>query len=358
MSENSFLFPFNHFNDFYFKASPNTFVVEEIPLYPFSNSGEHIVLKIRKKELTTWELIESLSNFLGVPKKEIGYAGLKDKHALTIQYISIPKKAEKKLHDFSHPKIKILEQTYHKNKIRIGHLKGNRFWLRFKKVLETQKSKIESLLNWIEQNGMPNYFGIQRFGITQNNYLEGKAIVEGKLKIRDRKKREFLIGAYQSYLFNEWLKERVKLSRLIEDLSIKELTTILPYNKELMKKLKKQEHFFKLLPGELYCHYPFGKIFYEELEIASKRFLERDIVPTGLLPGKRVKRTINEAQKLEAKFDNEKINEDGSRRFAWIFPKILQKKYIPQKAWYELEFVLPKGSYATILVDFLQGKKS
>ena len=354
MSEFKYIWPLRHSNDFVFNPSSRDFLVEEIPLYEFSGEGEHLVLKVRKKNLTTWEMIDILSSHLGLPKKEIGYAGLKDKHAVTFQYISMPKRVEDKLENFEHASIKIISKTYHNNKIRVGHLKGNRFWMRFKKVLDTQKSKIESVLDWIESNGMANYFGTQRFGITQKNYLEGKAIVDGKLKMRDRKKREFLISAYQSYLFNNWLALRVELSNLLESFSEDEVESILKLPKGSLKGVKSQKNYFKLLKGDLYMHYPYGRVFYEELEVASKRFLEKDISPTGLIPGKKVKKAIDIAHLLEKEYDYN-IKESGSRRYAWIFPEIISRKYQPQNAWYELEFYLPKGSYATVLVDFLKG---
>ena len=78
--------------EFYFKQSVRDFVVDEIPLYDFTKDGEHLILKIRKKNLATWDLINLLAKHLDIHKKEIGYAGLKDKNALTIQYISILKK--------------------------------------------------------------------------------------------------------------------------------------------------------------------------------------------------------------------------------------------------------------------------
>ncbi len=354
MSEFKYIWPLQHRNNFLFTATAREFSVEEVPLYPFSGEGEHIVLKIRKKELTTWEMVTLLSNHLGVPKREIGYAGLKDKHAITLQYISIPRKYESRIKEFKHRNIKILQEYIHNRKIRVGHLKGNRFWIRLKRVQSLQRDMIESVLAWIEEYGMPNYFGVQRFGNSGNNYLEGKAIVDGELKVRDKKRREFLISAYQSYLFNQWLVKRIEISTLLESFQTSEVEKIAALPKGSLQKCSKQKHFFKLLEGDLFMHYPFGKIFYEELEIAQERFLKRDIAPTGLITGKRVKRSIDEAYQLEKDYDII-MNAIGSRRYAWIFPEIYEKRYIPESAWYELSFYLPKGAYATVLVDFLKG---
>lgn len=354
MSKFKYIFPLRHSNDFLFTPSSRDFSVEEVPLYEFIGEGEHLVLKVRKKELTTWEMIDIFSNFLGIAKKEIGYAGLKDKHAITTQYISMPKRVENKLQNFEHKNIKILNTTLHNNKIRVGHLKGNKFWLRFKKVLGTQKDIIESVLKWIEQNGMPNYFGVQRFGNNGTNYLEGKALIEGKIRIRDKKKREFLISSYQSFLFNQWLVKRINLSTLLENFKVSEVEKLLNLPNNSLEGVNKQKNWFKLLDGDLYMHYPYGKIFYEDLEVASKRFLEKDISPTGLIAGKKVKLAQNLAKVIEIEY-NKELKVSGSRRYAWIFPEINTKKYIPENAWFEVEFFLPKGSYATVLVNFLKG---
>jgi len=351
----NWLMPLAHRNEFIFNASPRDFTVEEIPLYDFSGEGEHLVLKIRKKELTTWEMIDILSGHLGIRRRDIGYAGLKDKHAMTIQYLSIMAIHESKLEAFSHPQIKILDRIRHNNKIRIGHLKGNRFHLRFKKVLGIQKEMLDSVLAWIKMHGVPNYFGHQRFGMHGDNWQEGQKILSGALKMRDRKQREFLISAYQSYLFNNWLSKRIELCRLLEEFSEKETEGVLGLPEGTLAESKKQKAFFKILEGDLLMHYPYGRIFYaEELPKEVERFGERDLSVTGLIPGKKVKRAVGAAEMIEKQYDEE-IRENGSRRYAWIFPAEIKGKYIPEKAHYELGFFLPKGCYATNVVDLLRG---
>ena len=351
----NWLMPLAHKNQFIFNPSPRDFTVEEIPLYAFSGEGEHLVLKVRKKELTTWEMLDILSTHLGIKRRDIGYAGLKDKHAMTIQYLSLMAIHEHKLEDFSHPQIKILDRVRHNNKIRIGHLKGNRFHLRFKKVLGIQKEMLDSVLVWIKKNGVPNYFGYQRFGIHGDNWEEGRKILSGELKMRDRKSREFLISAYQSYLFNNWLSKRIEMCKLLEEFSESETEGILKLPSGTVKESKKQKAFFKILEGDLLMHYPYGRVFYAEDPLTeSQRFDERDIAPTGLIPGKKIKLAEGSAREIEQAYDVE-IREHGARRYAWIFPNDIQSKYIPEKAHYELGFFLPKGCYATNVVELLRG---
>ena len=351
------LYPINSKNEFVFNPSPRDFTVEEIPLYEFSGEGEHLILKVRKKELTTWEMLDIISGYVGIRRREIGYAGLKDKHAMTIQSISIPLKYRDKLENFSHEKIKILNMTQHNNKIRIGHLKGNRFRIRLKKVLGVQKDKLDSMLDWIESNGVPNYFGEQRFGTDGNNWIDGKKLIDGSLKIRDRKSREFLISSYQSYLFNRWLSKRVEISLLLENFSERETEKHLGFDTGRLKGTKTQEMFFKILDGDLMMHYPYGRVFYvEDLQSEADRFATKDIAPTGLLAGKKVKRAEAFARTIESEYDEE-INENGSRRYAWVQVEDIEKRYIEEKAHYELSFRLPKGSYATNVLDVLRGGK-
>ena len=180
--------------DFYFRQNSDDFVVKEVPLYEFSGEGEHIVFNMRKKNLTTWEALESLSSHTGIKVREFGYAGLKDKEALTYQSISVHKKYEEKLENFSHNQIKLLEKTYHKNKIKRGHLKGNEFFIRLKKVGKVEAIKIENALKIIQEKGIPNYFGYQRFGKDMDNHLQGKLILENKLKIQNTHLKNFLMN--------------------------------------------------------------------------------------------------------------------------------------------------------------------
>ncbi|MRI57938.1 MAG: tRNA pseudouridine(13) synthase TruD [Epsilonproteobacteria bacterium] len=344
--------------DFYFKHSPETFVVEEVPLYPFSGEGEHLILKVRKKGMTTWEMLQALSEQIGVKVKDIGYAGLKDKNALTYQYISINKKYEEPLERFFHTNIKIIETTRHKNKIRLGHLKGNRFFVRLKKVSPLSAKKIDEVLKIIAQEGLPNYFGYQRFGLDEKNYLIGQAIVEGKRKERSKKLRRFYINAYQSHLFNLWLSKRIEHSKLLKSFDPKELKDIFDLPTDLLKELKEQPRFFKIYPGDIMMHYPFGKIFFaDDVPQEARRFLAKSVAPTGLLPGRRVKRSDGLSREIEKDFDDERIDEFGDRRYAWVFVEDLKGRYKEKEAWYELNFFLPKGSYATVLLEEIAHKK-
>lgn len=239
----------------YFAHSARDFVVQEIPLYAFSGSGEHRILKVRKKNLTTFELLSIIAKAFNLPPKSIGYAGLKDKHATTTQYLSLPAKSSQNFHAIfeclaKEYEIKLLDSTLHSNKLRLGHLKGNRFFVRTKKLNPTNATKLESTFAHIAHNGFPNFFGFQRFGINGDNYLLGLSLSQRKnaqispylsllaqlhpslanpqnplfyTKRYSRAMQEFFISSYQSFLFNGWLQARIQLSAWAREFSPKEL---------------------------------------------------------------------------------------------------------------------------------------
>ncbi|RAX57606.1 tRNA pseudouridine(13) synthase TruD [Helicobacter monodelphidis] len=341
---------------FYFNPCPRDFIVNEIPLYEASQSGEHLYILIRKKNLSTFELIKILSNTLGVKSFEIGYAGLKDKNALTTQAITLPKKILPLLEKFEHPQIKLLSIQYHHNKIRIGHLKGNRFCMRLKKILPGEANRLESVLQKLKHSGIPNYFGYQRFGKNQDNYILAKKILQGEAKMRDKKKREFLFSALQSHLFNQWLNKRIQLSLLLQEFKPKDIAHLYPQIH--LESLYKQPHFFKILQGDILTHYPFGQ-FFEAVDLMqeSLRFLKQDITPTGLICGKKTKYSTQEAAFFEEQFLEPLLQEEGTRRQAWVFLSDIEFIYFPQEAQGELHFSLPKGAYATTFLEQLSNQQ-
>ncbi len=341
--------------EFYFNQNPKDFVVTEVPLYEFSGEGEHLVLKVAKRGLSTHELLNTLSSSAHIPIKEIGYAGLKDKQAYTIQHISLPKKYEKSLEYLSDENIKILERTLHKNKLKTGHLKGNHFFIRIKKLNPTDATKITSVIESIRKYGFANYFGYQRFGRDGDNAKEGKIVAQNQ-RGRVNYKKEFLINAYQSELFNNWLAKRVEISKIVNSMSAKEASEALMLESETIKLLGEQSHLFKLFAGDVMCHYPHGRLFGDDdvLELAS-RFEAKTISPTGLLCGKKCEFSKDKAWEVEKEYIDENIKLSGVRRYAWVWAENLEFTYKQSEAWGELSFYLPKGCYATTLLEQIKG---
>lgn len=316
--------------NFKFLQNEEDFIVEEQPI-KFSNSGNFVVLEIKKQNCDTWELLDRLSKFLGVFSNEIGYAGLKDKRATTIQYITIPKKYSKEIKLFRNKKIEILDTFLHNEKLNIGDLEGNRFKINLHNVEITDINHIQKIIKLIVKEGMPNYFGYQRFGKeVVDNLAKAKEVVYGDEIVKDKKLSKMLIAAYQSSFFNAWLVERLSLS--IDE--------------------------FKLLNGDIFLDLQNDKLFTPKAITANilNDFHNFKITPTGLLPGRKVFKAMGDAALIEQKYDDLYIQEKGYRREAMVFPKDISCKYDANKKVCSLDFILPKGSYATVLVEYLANR--
>jgi tRNA pseudouridine13 synthase len=294
---------------------------------------------------------------LNIKNRDIGYAGLKDKHAMTKQYISIHKQHEEAMESFVHEGIKIVSKTHHNNKIKIGHLKGNRFYINLKKVNPTSAQKIDEALKNISNFGMPNFFGYQRFGNDGNNHIDGEKIAKGNKKERNPRVKKLLINSYQSHLFNLWLSRRLEINTLINNFEVAEIESVLNMPNDEVKSLKAQKHPFKLISGDIMEHYPHGRLFNFDGSLEDiTRFLDRNITVTGLLCGSKVKLSSGVAGTIEKEF-NDTINADGARRYAWVYPTEVEGRFKPIEANYELNFTLPKGSYATVLIEEIAKRK-
>ena len=346
----------------YFAKNSDNFIVRECLAYELLGQGEWLYLNIEKKDMSTPELLKYLSSELGVKQSDLGYAGLKDKQGLTSQWISLPKRYESELSCLN--KIKIKDCALHENKLKIGHLKGNSFFIRLKKVNPTDAKKLTQVFESIAQQGFANYFGFQRFGKSKDNFNEGLDILRGKLRFRDKKLAKFLVQSAQSELFNKILEQRLMYSHFAQEFSAKEIESILKkdfplaskYLAQAAKYLKKQKTPFKLLLGDLFEHFPKGRLFYEN-ENELERFLEKDISPTGILLGGKSMQPQGFAALVEESitkdFTELFAKENGARRHFWSFADECKSKYDEKSAQFSLEFFLQKGCYATVLLEEL-----
>ena len=159
-----------------FKASEEDFLVEEIPQYLPNGSGEHLYILLEKTGLTTDQVIHRLAQSFKIKPMNIGYAGKKDRIGRTRQWFSLLRITKNQIEDLNIPGTKILEMDFHKNKLRLGHLKGNRFIISLKDVENNSLNIVKQILEELEHDGIPNYFGPQRFGIKGDNPEIGFAI--------------------------------------------------------------------------------------------------------------------------------------------------------------------------------------
>ncbi len=338
---------------FDFKQTVERFFVEEIPLYPFTGKGNFLILKIKKTDMSTWKLITVLAKATGLQERDIGYAGLKDKSATTIQYISLPKQAEKELNkNLTTERVEILERSYNKAPIKIGHLKGNRFSIVLHNIGEDDANAFRDIAQKMQEKGIPNYYGYQRFGEDAKSYLQGREIAHSGKRLKGSREK-LLVSAYQSHLFNRWLSQRVKLSAVIASEKADKAAKKLAYPAELVKALAKQPQFFKLFLGDVMMPYPYGKPNYvKDMMFSAEAFKKAKVSPTGLLCGANALRAKSDAAYLEEPFDDTELSSlRGDRRFAWIWPKEVKTEYCKETQALTAGFYLPKGSYATTFLE-------
>jgi tRNA pseudouridine13 synthase len=201
------------------RTTVEDFQVEEVPAYLPTGSGEHAYLWIEKRGVSSPELVSRIISILGVPSKDIGLAGQKDRHAVTRQFCSIPKRLALNVEKLNSDDVTVLQETAHQNKLKTGHLKGNRFRL----VLRSPDVPFSSLdvdnvlgrLHELVASGIPNYFGPQRFGHGGNTVIDGLRLLKGKLPKdywpdnHSRTLRRLALSAVQSAVFNLVVSQRV-----------------------------------------------------------------------------------------------------------------------------------------------------
>jgi tRNA pseudouridine13 synthase len=164
------------------KARPEDFLVEEIPLTEPCGSGEHIWMLVEKRDLSTLHMVRLLARHFGRPMRDLGWAGLKDKRAITRQVISVraPGRKPEDFPQLQHEQIAILWVDLHDRKLRRGHLKGNRFSIRIRDVQPTGTLRAQQILHTLRRTGLPGAIGHQRFGLTGMNHMVGRALLRGE----------------------------------------------------------------------------------------------------------------------------------------------------------------------------------
>lgn len=254
------------------RVSQEDFRVEEIDAFDPSGSGEHLLLTVEKRGMTTPQAARRIAQWAGVAESAIGYAGLKDRHAVTRQRFSvwIPKKISPGVATLQADDLKVLSADWHARKLPRGALSGNRFVLVLRDV-EGERGAIEARLQAIAARGVPNYFGEQRFGRGGDNVAQAMAMFAGK-RVR-REERSLLLSAARSQIFNDLLGQRV--ARGDWDRGI--------------------EGDVFMLEGS---HSVFGPVDIDEAIAA--RIANFDIHPTGPMWGRGALRTQGEVETLEA----------------------------------------------------------
>ncbi|MEP0848443.1 MAG: tRNA pseudouridine(13) synthase TruD [Phycisphaerae bacterium] len=379
------------------KLDYEDFEVEEIPLYDFSGEGTHACFQVEKRGLTTAQAAHDIARVLGVRRRDIGFAGLKDARAVTRQWMSVEHVDADKLMEIDLPRLRVLRVTRHGNKLRLGHLRGNRFRIRVRSTDATRLADIQDALCTLTRVGVPNYFGVQRFGARGDTWKIGGAIVRGDLseavdlvlgrpgprdfgavrrarelyesgqydealrvwprmyrdqrlalralaRGRGNKKRAYLaldehlrgfyVSAYQSYLFNRLLAERLPSG--LDQLQV----------------------------GDLAFVHASGSVFrVEDAQREQPRAEAFEISPTGPIFGYRMTEASGAPGEMEARLlESERLSAEafrakhlrvkGARRALRFRPEEpgVRLGADGRGPYLELRVVLPSGCYATCLL--------
>lgn len=326
------------------KTEPEDFVVEEIPAYLPCGEGHHLFLRVEKRDMSAEFLVGHLARRLGIHREDIGVAGLKDRRAVTRQWVSVPMEVADRIELIASDEVQVLEFGLHRNKLKTGHLLGNRFQIVLRNVSPDALSIAQQIAAEITAKGVPNYFGDQRFGVNGETLRLGMALLTGEAAPHDipPKRRKFLsrlaLSAAQSSLFNAVLAQRLRDG--------------------LLHTVLQGDVLQKVATG--------GQFIAEDVAAEQARFDARETVITGPLFGPKMKLPLHQPHAREQKaVDDAGLKRDlfrehrkltpGARRPLLIWPEGLEVNEHPHGL--ELAFTLPSGSYATIvLAEFLKSQ--
>jgi tRNA pseudouridine13 synthase len=310
---------------------PEDFLVDEVPAYAASGKGEHQYVQVQKRLLTTPELVRRLAKAVGMNERDVGYAGLKDKYAVTTQWLSLATKTAISPELSLGEGVKILAVTRHDNKLRTGHLLGNRFTITLTGVHEQAFERAEQIAARLRGEGLPNYFGAQRFGHAGRNLPDALAWLARGGRGRNRFEQKLFPSVVQSELFNSYLSARVALG-----------TT-------------------QLIHGEVVRLEGAGAMFrVDDLEKEQPRFAARDLHLTGPMIGPKMRPAAADALALEQRLTAELGLDEtmlgalgreapGTRRdlFAPLPDLLIEAVRDRAQPALRLSFTLPSGGYAT-----------
>ncbi|WP_439887864.1 tRNA pseudouridine(13) synthase TruD [Pseudomonas sp. MBLB4123] len=313
------------------KASAEDFQVDEVLDIPLAGEGEHLWLWVEKRGLNTEEAAKRIARAAGVPLRLISYAGLKDRQALTRQWFSLhlPGKADPDLGAAESAELRILKRVRHARKLQRGAHAANGFILRLTQ-LSADTAALERRLQQIAAQGIPNYYGLQRFGHEGGNLAHARHLAAARSLPEKRNVRSRLLSAVRSYLFNRTLAARV---------------TAGSWN--------------RAQPGDLLAFTDSRSFFVAgAAECADPRLARLDLHPTGPLWGAGASPAVGAVQQLE-----QELVGDEADLLDWLAEAGLQHErrilrlpiggltwHYPEPDILQLEFVLPAGCFATALV--------
>ena len=301
------------------------FVVSEIPRFLPSGEGEFAYAHVEKRGLNTHDLVAALRE-RGVPYNDVGVAGLKDKRAVTRQWLSVPGEHARALETLDGLEdVKVLEISRHEARLRRGNLRGNRFEVRVRQPNAGWEAEASSIVPRIQEFGLPNYFGPQRFGRFNSNAIDAVRMLRGEKVPGGRRLNDFFISALQSHLFNWNLKRRI-------DMGV----------------------YDGVLSGDRARRHDTGGMFIVgDATVESERASRLEISAVLPLYGRKVSGGLEEAASLESevleRFGLRRSDFRPLTRGDWRFSRVKPEEVAirPCEDGYIAEFTLPNGAYAT-----------
>jgi tRNA pseudouridine13 synthase len=316
------------------RTTPEDFRVDEVPLYPPSGEGTHTFVRVEKRMRTTEAVARDLARAGGVRSGDVGYAGRKDRVAVTTQWFSVPDLEPEAALGLDLPDAKVLEAVRHPHKLRTGQLRGNRFTLRLRGVDTEALARAQKRLADAQVRGLPNRFGTQRFGRDGDNADRARRYCAGTLRVRDRREARFLVSAWQAEVFNAVLVARPLPLDVLEE-------------------------------GDLAMRHDSGGAFsVTDAEVEQPRATAFEISPTGPIFGPRMTwPTASVALRERAVMEEHGLDPDalrlpgvrarGARRALRVRPDSAQVNSEADAV--VLSFELPAGSFASVAVEELFG---
>jgi tRNA pseudouridine13 synthase len=322
------------------RREPADFVVEEIPAYEPCGEGEHLYVTFRKTGLTTLQAVRAIATALGVDHQGAGFAGMKDRHAITTQAASFPFAAGRDPAEAMRAAsegLQIIAAKRHQNKLRTGHLRGNRFTLTLREIAADALPAIESRLRDVALRGVPNAFGPQRFGRDGDNPERALAWLRGKERPpRDKRERRLLFSALQSRAFNQVLAAR-----------------------------EQDDSWETVLLGDLAQKHDSGGVFLvgeSDLDDARDRAARGLISATGPMFGSKMRWPTGRPAEMEQAVLAEMIDDpkrlddfakygEGARRSLRLRVHELSWEARPTEGSLVVTFMLTKGGYATTVLS-------
>ena len=322
-----------------FRTVPLDFQVEEIPMYPALGHGAHVMLRVRKTGITTPACARRIADAIGADERDVGHAGMKDRHAVTVQALSIPYPEDRELEAI--PKsvgedIEILEAVRHPHKLRVGHLLGNRFRIVLRELGPGDAELINVGLQELTRRGVPNHFGPQRFGRDGDNPSFALSWLRGEVRPpRDKRIRRLLMSSVQSLLFDRLLQRRVD-----------------------------DGTWNRVLPGDLVKTHDRGGLFLSEDAVADdERAVRGEVSATGPIFGARMRWPSGAPEALEREVLCEALGSvealdpwaklgAGSRRALRVLPEemSIEPDSSNNGSILTVSFRLSKGAYATTVL--------